>query len=249
MKKILSYLLILNLALFSGFSTIQVRAEELDTEQEVLEEAGGLDEELTSDQQDKAEIIDNDAESEAEPVQQEESDDNKEDEQQNDKLAIENSTDSKAESNLNELADQNNIFEKLEQAEENFIEEEGETNSDIGQEQVSDKNKPIDLKWNPDKPGSFSFNKNNTEGTKIIVYLYKDGVRQLGYDSSGFDLGDICEGDVSNSIEESGDYTFRVHVVFDHEDFFDDDKGVISDYSDVFHYIKPDEKISAPIVE
>lgn len=37
-------------------------------------------------------------------------------------------------------------------------------------EQSTSINKPIDLKWNPDKPGSFSFNSNNTEGTEVGVY-------------------------------------------------------------------------------
>lgn len=249
MKKILSYLLILNFVFFSGFSTIQARAEELSTEQENENEEINLDEELIPEQQNEIETTDTDAETEVEPVQQEEPDDDKRDVQQNDKLAIENSTDSKVESNLDELADQNNIYEELEQTEESFIVEEGETNSDIGQEQVPDKNKPIGLKWNPDKPGSFSFNKNNTEGTEIMVYLYKDGVRQLGHSSSSFDFGNFCESDVSINIEESGDYTLRVHVTFNHDDFFNDDKGILSEYSDVFHYIKPEEKISKPIVE
>ncbi len=80
------------------------------------------------------------------------------------------------------------------------------------------------------------------------MYLYKDGVRQFRQTSGGFTLDNICKGDFSKDIEESDDYTFRVHAVTAQEDFFEDDKGIISDYSDVFHYIKPEQKIDAPIV-
>ena len=41
------------------------------------------------------------------------------------------------------------------------------------------------------------------------MYLYKDGVRQFGQTSGGFTLDNICKGDFSKDIEESGDYTFR----------------------------------------
>lgn len=73
MKKILSYLLILNFVFFSGFSTIQARAEELSTEQE--NEKINLDEELIPEQQNETETTDTDAETEVEPDQQEEPDD------------------------------------------------------------------------------------------------------------------------------------------------------------------------------
>lgn len=115
-------------------------------------------------------------------------------------------------------------------------------------EQSTGINKPIDLKWNPDKPGSFSFNSNNTDGTEVGVYIYKDGMREYCHHSTDFNTIGICSSDISTSIDESGDYTFRVHIVFSRDDFFDDSKGILSDYSDVFHYIKPEQKIDAPIV-
>lgn len=52
----------------------------------------------------------------------------------------------------------------------------------------------------------------------------------------------ICNTDISYSIEESGDYMFRIHVLSDNSDMFDESKGVLSDYSDVFHYVKPEQK-------
>lgn len=115
-------------------------------------------------------------------------------------------------------------------------------------EQNTSINKPIDLKWNPDKPGSFSFNSNNTEGTEVGVYIYKDGMREYCQSSTDFNTIGICSSDISTSIDESGDYTFRVHIVFSSDDFFDDSKGILSDYSDVFHYVKPEQKVETPMV-
>lgn len=229
MKKILSSLLILSYIFFSGFNTIQVSAEELTTNQQDEKELTPLDEDSIPKQQDETKVSNIDENAEAESILQEESEDNK--------VEIDATTDSTLQSDLSQPLEQNNPTDDLEQSVEN-----------PNEERASIENKPIDLKWNPDKPGSFSFNKNNTEGTEIIVYLYKDGVRQFGQTSGGFTLDNICKGDFSEDIEESGDYTFRVHAVTTQEDFFEDDKGIISDYSDVFHYIKPEQKIDAPIV-
>lgn len=229
MKKILSSLLILSFIFFSGFNTIQVSAEELTTNQQDEKESTPLDEDLIPDQQDETKVSHTDENTETESIPQEESEDNK--------IEIDVVTDSTSQSDLSQPLEPNNPTDDLERSEENQNEE-----------SVSAENKPIDLKWNPDKPGSFSFNKNNTEGTEVIAYLYKDGMRQFGQTSGRFAFENICESDFSKDIEESGDYTFRVHVVSTHEDFFEDDKGIISDYSDVFHYIKPEQKIDAPII-
>lgn len=59
----------------------------------------------------------------------------------------------------------------------------------------------------------------------------------------------ICNTDISYSIEESGDYMFRIHVLSDNSDMFDESKGVLSDYSDVFHYVKPEQKIESPEIK
>lgn len=96
MKKILSYLLILNFVFFSGFSTIQARAEELSTEQEKENENEeiNLDEKVESDE--KTDIIQNnedktinsDEELDIEDIQQEDQNDDA------DKLNTENQTES-----------------------------------------------------------------------------------------------------------------------------------------------------------
>ena len=229
MKKILSCLLILSFIFFSGLNTIQVSAEELTTNQQDEKESTPLDEDSIPEQQDETKVSNTDENTETESIPQEEFEDNK--------IEIDVVTDSTSQSDLSQPLEPNNPADDLDQSVEN-----------PNEERTSIENKSIDLKWNPDKPGSFSFNKNNAEGTEIIVYLYKDDVRQFGQTSGSFIFENTCESDFSEDIEESGDYTFRVHVVSTHEDFFEDDKGIISDYSDVFHYIKPEQKIDAPIV-
>lgn len=243
MKKILSYLLILNFVFFSGFNTIQVSAEEINKEQETEKESTELDEELIPEQQDETEIINNDAESEVEPVQQEEiTNDEEQQSQQDEKSSIENNIDSKIESNLNEALNHNNLSAELEQTNESFIKDEQETNSDI--EQEPDTNKPIDLKWNTNKPGGFSFNKNGSEGTGVFVEVFKDGVSTMGYLTGMPSNTEIYEGDLSHMIKESGDYTFRVYIYSgtDHNN-----TDYVSDISEVFHYILPEQKVESPM--
>ena len=54
------------------------------------------------------------------------------------------------------------------------------------------------------------------------------------------------EGDVSHMLHDSGDYIFRVYLYANEEDYLNDKVAVISDDSDVFHYVKPEQKIEAP---
>lgn len=142
--------------------------------------------------------------------------------------------------------DENETSETLPNSE--YIQEVNESEN-TNSEQSTSINKPIDLKWNPDKPGSFSFNKNNSGNTKVCAYIYKDNERQFALYSEGFNSDVICNADISRYIEESGDYSFKIHVVDSNEEWFNEEHGVLSDYSDIFHYVKPEQKIESPVIK
>lgn len=142
--------------------------------------------------------------------------------------------------------DENETSETLSNSE--YIQEVN-ASENTNSEQSTNINKPIDLKWNPDKPGSFSFNKNNPGNTKVCAYIYKDNERQFALYSEGFNSDVICNADISSYIEESGDYSFKIHVVDSNEEWFNEDHGILSDYSDIFHYVKPEQKIESPVIK
>ena len=111
-------------------------------------------------------------------------------------------------------------------------------------EQNKDSGKIIDdLKWNPDKPGSLSFHKKATNGTSFYVEVFKDGEIRIGYFSGTFKEETTVEVDLSHMIYESGDYVFRVYI-YSGSDY--NNAESISDNSEVFHYVLPDQKVEAP---
>lgn len=208
--------------LVSNYLSIQANASELKPEQTNTSEAFDADEEKEENLNSNLQEMQEDADTDDETLSQTEVD-----------SEIKNITETESENDS--------------QLQEEPISAESST---VNADMVSDTkpNKPTDLKWNPDKPGSFSFNKNNSPDTKVCAYIYKDGKREFAHDAEGF-YNVICNTDISYSIEESGDYMFRIHVLSDNSDMFDESKGVLSDYSDVFHYVKPEQKIESPEIK
>ena len=208
--------------LISNYLSIQANASELKPEQTNTSEAFDADEEKEENLNSNTQEMQEDADTDDETLSQTEVD-----------SEIKNITETESENDA--------------QLQEEPISAESST---VNADMVSDTkpNKPTDLKWNPDKPGSFSFNKNNSPDTKVCAYIYKDGKREYAYVAEGF-YDVICSTDISRFIEESGDYMFRIHVLSDNSDMFDESKGVLSDYSDVFHYVKPEQKIEPPEIK
>ena len=117
---------------------------------------------------------------------------------------------------------------------------------DIEEDSTININKPTDLKWNPDRPGSFSFYNNNEDGVRNVVHVFESEMMRCSFYSSNNQGQSIYEGDVSHMLHDSGDYIFRVYLYANEEDYLNDKVAVISDDSDVFHYVKPELKIEAP---
>lgn len=106
-----------------------------------------------------------------------------------------------------------------------------------------------DLEWDSSSPGTIRFKVNDSKPAYYVIGLYKDGhiVTCLNVGNISVFAGKYFSDSLTNVINESGNYTFKVKISQDDSgNIWDFSTGQVSETSPIYRYDKPAESLPAP---